>query len=121
MNWLVTLIVALLRAFLPALAQASKDTCEDAHPNRELHDRLRRRVRRTWGAVRMWPLVPLVVWLFAGCAARTVYVPDGTPVRLRETVRDAKVWVLDKNGRPVAGRMDLPEGWYALPPEPEEE
>ena len=45
----------------------------------------------------------------------TVYVPHGTPVRLRETVRDAKVWVKDADGRVVGGRMDLPEGWYALP------
>jgi hypothetical protein len=42
-------------------------------------------------------------------------VPDGTPVRLRETVKDAKVWVKDADGKPVAGKMDLPEGWYALP------
>jgi len=120
-NWLVTLIVALLRAFLPALIQASKDTSEDAHPNRELRDRLRESVRRTWGAARAWTLVPIAFCLLTGCATRTIYVPDGTPVRLRETVRDAKVWVLDKDGNPVPGRMDLPEGWYALPPEPKEE
>jgi len=57
----------------------------------------------------------IVVTLLAGCAARTVYVPDGTPVRLRETVRNAKVWVKDADGEPVAGQMDIPEGWYALP------
>jgi len=50
----------------------------------------------------------------AGCV-RTIYVPHGTPVRLRETIRNAKVWVKDPGGKPVAGRMDLPEGWYALP------
>jgi len=50
----------------------------------------------------------------AGCV-RTIYVPHGTPVRLRETVKDAKVWVKDSGGEPVAGKMDLPEGWYALP------
>ena len=51
----------------------------------------------------------------AGCGVRTVYVPHGEPVRLRETIEDAKVWVLDETGEPVAGKMDLPEGWYALP------
>ena len=75
----------------------------------------------TRGAAKAWTLIPIAVCLFSGCATRTVYVPDGTPVRLRETVRDAKVWVLDSGGKPVPGRMALPEGWYALPPEPEEE
>ena len=37
------------------------------------------------------------------------------PVRRRETVHRAKVWVLDRNSEPVADVMDLPEGWYALP------
>jgi hypothetical protein len=111
MNWLVTLIVALLRVFLPALVKASKPASEEADRNIELRDRLRRRVRRTWP-----PLVLVVVCLLlSGCATRTIYIPDGTPVRLRMTVRDAKVWVLDKQGQPVPGRMDLPEGWYVLP------
>ena len=57
-------------------------------------------------------LLPFV--LLTGCV-RTVYVPHGTPVRLRETVRDAKVWVKEANGQVVEGRMDLHEGWYALP------
>ena len=74
-------------------------------------------------------LIPLLVGLAlagtilltaSGCGVRTVYVPHGEPVRLRETIEDAKVWVLDEHGEPVAGRMDLPEGWYALPV-PEEE
>ena len=67
-------------------------------------------------------LIPflLPILLLAGCGARTIYVPHGTPVRLRETVEDVKVWVKDADGEPVAGRMDLPEGWYALPM-PEEE
>jgi hypothetical protein len=51
----------------------------------------------------------------AACAGRTVYVPHGTPVRLRETVKDVKVWVKDSGGDPVAGEMDLYEGWYSLP------
>ena len=52
----------------------------------------------------------------AGCShTRTIYVPAGEPVRLRETIRKAKVWVAGEDGKPVAGVMDLPEGWYALP------
>jgi len=60
-------------------------------------------------------LIPFLLpfLLLAGCV-RTIYVPHGTPVRLRETVKDVKVWVKDSGGEPVAGRMDLPEGWYAV-------
>ena len=67
-------------------------------------------------------LIPflLPIMLSTGCV-RTVYVPHGTPVRLRETVRDAKVWVKDADGRVVGGRMDLPEGWYALPDDGEDQ
>ena len=62
-------------------------------------------------------LIPIL--LLTGCV-RTIYVPHGTPVRLRETVKDVKVWVKDADGEPVAGRMDIPEGWFSLPM-PEEE
>ena len=60
----------------------------------------------------------LPILLLAGCT-RTIYVPHGTPVRLRETVKDVKVWVKDADGQRVAGRMDIYEGWYALPSEDE--
>lgn len=51
-----------------------------------------------------------------GCArTRTVYVPDGEPVRLREPLKKVKIWALDKDKKEVPGEMDLPEGWYALP------
>ena len=67
-------------------------------------------------------LIPIL--LLTGCGSgslftRTIYVPHGTPVRLRETVEDVKVWVKDADGQPVAGRMDIYEGWYALPLEDE--
>jgi len=66
-------------------------------------------------------LIPflLPILLLAGCV-RTIYVPHGTPVRLRETVKDVKVWVKDSGGELVAGRMDLPEGWYAVELDDEE-
>jgi len=63
-------------------------------------------------------LIPIL--LLTGCV-RTIYVPHGTPVRLRETVKDVKVWVKDSGGEPVAGRMDLYEGWFALPMPADEE
>ncbi|MCX7804794.1 MAG: hypothetical protein N3A38_06335 [Planctomycetota bacterium] len=50
----------------------------------------------------------------SGCV-RTVLVPPGEPVRLREPIRGAKVWVADKDGREIPATVDLPEGWYCLP------
>jgi len=115
MNALVTFLVALLRALIPALVRASKDSAEEGARAPEVRDRLRQRVRETWGKAARVTLLALCLVSLSGCFTRTIYVPDGTPVRLRETIRNAKVWVLDKDGNPVAGKMDLPEGWYALP------
>ena len=67
----------------------------------------------------IWFLLPIL--LLTGCVSRTVYVSDGTPVRLRETIRNAKVWIKGADGEPVAGEMDIPEGWYALPLPEEDE
>jgi len=112
MDVLITLIVALLRAFLPALIEASKDTAEDGARQPELKARLRKRVRETWGRT----VVCVLLLVFAaGCGTRTIYPPAGEPVRLRETIRGAKVWVMDADGRPVASKCDLAEGWYVLP------
>ena len=54
--------------------------------------------------------------LLTGCGStRTVYVPDGDPVQLRQPLKRVKVWAWDKDKKRVPGEMDLPEGWYALP------
>jgi hypothetical protein len=65
-------------------------------------------------------LLPIVLLASGAGCTRTIYVPHGTPVRLRETVKDVKVWVKDADGQVVPGNMDLPEGWYALPVEVDE-
>jgi hypothetical protein len=64
-------------------------------------------------------LVTAIIFCAGGCFTRTVYVPDGKAVRLRQSVK-AKVWVLDREGKPVPGEMTLPEGWYCLDAPPEE-
>ena len=128
MRWVVAILEVVLRVLLPALLGRSRPTAEDSRRQDELRDRLRRRVRKTWsapnrsiprsgvpGTAEFVCLCLAVVLLLSGCVTRTVYVPPGEPVRLRETVRGAKVWVLDSSGRPVAGVMDLPAGWYCLP------
>lgn len=54
------------------------------------------------------------ILLASGCFTRTIYVKEGTPVRLRQTVKKAKVWVYDKDGRPVSSTMDLAEGLWVV-------
>ena len=56
-----------------------------------------------------------ICFLFLSCATRTVYVPEGDAVKLRETVKNVKVWVKTKNDDIVAGKMDLHEGWFCAP------
>jgi hypothetical protein len=46
---------------------------------------------------------------------RTVYVPDGTPVRLRADIPDAPIWAKVK-GVQKKTTMTLPEGWYVVAP-----
>jgi hypothetical protein len=58
--------------------------------------------------------VPFVLFtLVMGCN-RTVYVPDGAAVRLRQDVKGVDVWVQTDNGW-KAGKLTIPEGWYAMP------
>lgn len=62
-------------------------------------------------------LTALLILSGTGCLGtyvRTIYVKPGDPVRLRETVRNVKVWVYDKEGNAVESVMDLPDGWYCL-------
>ena len=110
MKWLIAIIAAVLQALLPWLVKQSKDTAQDGHPDSRTRDRLRDKVRKHWMIVLVF-MLPIVL---VGCGTRVVYIQHGTPVRLRETVKDVKVWVKDSNGQVVAGEMDLPEGWYCL-------
>jgi hypothetical protein len=45
---------------------------------------------------------------------KTIYVKPGQPVRLRETLKNVKVWVADSEGKWQESIMDIPDGWYAL-------
>lgn len=42
-------------------------------------------------------------------------------MRIRKKIKKAKVWVVAKDGKEVAGEVDLPEGWYAIAPPPVDE
>ncbi len=120
MNVLLSILAYVLRAVLPALIQwwseRSVPTAEVSAPNPAKASFREAIMNSRWGKV---PVVVLLcgTLLFAGCAAgvRTVYVPDGEPVKLAADIPNADVWVLDKSGIPVRGRLTLHEGWYAAP------
>ena len=97
----------IVRALLPALLSGARPDVQDGARQPLLRKALQDRVRQVWG-----PL--LLVVLLTGCT-RTILIPPGEPVRIRETIKNAKVWVIDKDGKPVAGVVDIPPGWYALP------
>ena len=117
--WIIALLLLAANIVLIVLDKRREDSCEDGAKSPELRKKLRKRVRDTWGNKALPVLLCAILALaIVGCATtgmHAVYVPDGVPVRLRETVRSVKVWVLDKNGKPVPAEMDLPEGWYCLP------
>jgi hypothetical protein len=63
----------------------------------------------------------IILVALAGCQPNVVYVNNGSPMRLGETVRaqveyeskDAagnRVWTKSGN------KVELPEGWYVVPP-----
>lgn len=78
------------------------------------------RSKRPWKTLLKTVLFVLIFALvfLSGCGVRTVLVPEGEPVRLRKTIKKAKVWVAAKDGKEVPGEVDLPEGWYAIAPPP---
>jgi hypothetical protein len=42
---------------------------------------------------------------------RTIYVPEGDAVMLRQDVKNVDIWAKAKDQAPVAGNMTLEEGW----------
>ena len=68
----------------------------------------------------------MLLWIGIGCAAavlgfasgcsRTVLVPESSPIRIGPETRtrvyalDGGEWVLSEN------RVEIPEGWYCVPP-----
>ena len=112
MTIIIQIVVAVLHAFMPAVLNP-ENTFEDAKRQTDLKNKLNDRISKRWGKVAL----PLLMCLFlTGCVStKTVYISDGEPVRIRETIKNTKVWTLDADGNPIAGRMDIPAGWYALP------
>ena len=49
MQWLISLIAAVVRVLLPWVVNQSRPTAQDAHPDRPTRDHLRAKVREHWG------------------------------------------------------------------------
>ena len=109
---------AVLQAFFPAIFTEIKkefrDKAEDAMPQPELKSRLRRRLREKWRGAAIAGALALVCIVGSGCGSRVVFVPEGEPVRLREAIPGAKVWVMGADGMPIAATCRLEPGWYVL-------
>jgi len=67
----------------------------------------------------MWTVIvlsALAVGSLSGCASRTIFVPEESPMRvgpradLRVYHRVGGEWVLSENA------IRVPEGWYLVPP-----
>ena len=114
MQIILTVILAIVKNLVPVLIKNGQAR-EDAQRRPELRARLRKKLRsykRGRGLAIVWLTL---IFFFAGCGDRVVYVPYGEPTQLAETVRKVQVWTVDADGKPIRGKMDLPEGWYALP------
>jgi hypothetical protein len=62
-------------------------------------------------------LVLVTITILSGCAAlapkvETVYVPDRTPIILRQDVKKVDIWAMNADSTPSAGNMTLEEGWF---------
>jgi len=42
---------------------------------------------------------------------KTIYVPEGDAVMLRQDVKNVDIWAKAKDQAPVPGKMTLEEGW----------
>lgn len=118
--WRLITWLARSKTVQDAAKDAARDEVTDAKPQPELTKELNDEIDRSrWGRIDaglllMVAMAAALTLSASGCGQKTVYIPDGEPVRIREPVH-AKVWTLNAAGEPVAGEMLIPEGWYALP------
>ena len=111
MKTLISIIIIILKALLPAMIDHSQPQHKDVDAQPKLKNKLKQKVRRLWAFALIFSLA-----LFSSGCVKTVaiYVPDGEPVRLREPIKNAKVWVM-VDGQMQATIMTIPDGWYCLP------
>jgi len=109
LNFILEIIIGILRIVLPAIFAEREDTLDNADPQTELKNKLRDKIKRAG-----WCIVICCCLLSAGCFTKIVYVPQGTPVMLRQDIKAVKVWILDNNKKQIPATMDLKNGWYCV-------
>jgi hypothetical protein len=110
MNFLIKLLSALLPGIIKELLNI-KPTMAEGKSDGRTEKRLKKKIKKRWSKSKL-PLIVFII-IFAGCGVKTVYVPEGDAVKLRETLKDVKVWVKPaKPAEPIAGKLTLYEGWY---------
>lgn len=60
-------------------------------------------------------VAPVIVFA-SGCGTRTVLVPESSPVRIGPDVRGRCYVFMDGEWRLSPRPVDIPEGWYLVPP-----
>jgi len=59
----------------------------------------------------------LAVAYGAGCAAsRTVFIPESSPIRMGPAVHARVYTLIDGQWTLSENRVEIPEGWYCVPP-----
>jgi len=111
MEVLIALALGLLKIILPAILNKSNDSYAEAHRQKDLTMNIKSRINNVWGQ-RLSVL--LLCCFLSACYTKTIYVPDQVPVRLRQELKDVKVWVVAEDGSVYESTMDLKEGWFVI-------
>lgn len=114
--WAITLVVEIIKW----LFGSAKPKMVEAEAPGQQEDTMRARLKKE-GWIIGFILITCVSMTGCDWFTRTVYVPSGKAVRLRQDVQNVKVWVKTKDGETIPGSMTLKEGWFVLPVEPTED
>lgn len=71
-----------------------------------------------WPVMQMWIFLAfvLLVIVFSGGCSRTVLVSEASPVRIGPAVTGKVYALVDGEWTLSPNRVELPEGWYLVPP-----
>ena len=108
-----TILIAILTFIASMIKRAATPKTGEAKKRSDIKQAGAAKLKKQTKSVIIW-VITLYLTMSAGGCNRTVYVPDGSPVRLRQTVKNVDVWVY-VGDKWEAGKLDLPEGWYAMP------
>ena len=56
----------------------------------------------------------IIFAVIVGCGGKVIYLDPGDAVRLRQDVKNVKVWVKTKDGEIIPTKTDLKEGGFYM-------